>query len=272
MSYCIQVSRQRKPRAYSKVWKNWKNPAQDVRWQTGTSTPPAMPRSGSSTKPSRIAASAPGSMVVSASSVTTISPRAILQPRFSESALPYSACAKRAGRASGRASLFGARSPRLEGQGKLGGEPVDHAIGRAVVEDDDFVRRFRLGGQGAETFRQDELFVARANEHGQGGPWAVDGRGNRNRGGFSLPVLPHHRDPARDHHETEQERVVGDVDQADGPGRDALERERGVEGEKEQAEDGAEEEGPAEGLHGSGRLAPFTESSNAPSNLAYLSS
>ena len=46
MSYCIQVSRQRKPRAYSKVWKNWKNPAQRVRWHTGVSTPPAMPSSG----------------------------------------------------------------------------------------------------------------------------------------------------------------------------------------------------------------------------------
>ena len=42
MSYCIQVSRQRKPRAYSNVWKNWKKPAHEVRWQTGTSTPPAV--------------------------------------------------------------------------------------------------------------------------------------------------------------------------------------------------------------------------------------
>ena len=65
-----------------------------------------------------------------------------------------------------------------------------------------------------------------------------------------MRILPHDRDLARDDHEGEQERVVGDVADADTPGRDAPERERGIKGEKEQTENRTEEEGPAKRLHG----------------------
>ena len=241
MSYCIQVSRQRKPRAYSKVWKNWKNPAQRVRWQMGVSTPPAMPRSALRAKASRMARSAPGSMSVSASSVTTISPAAMRQPWLSESALPEFGL-RRTLSAGHVADLPMALTPRgWSWSANLLRQPRGHRVGRAVVEHDDFVRRFRLRAQRREAGGQHEPLVARAHQHRQARPL---------RGRFQpFAFLPRDRPLAGTDHEKQQRGVVADIDQPDEPGLRPVKGEPGVEAEDEQPQHRAEKERPAQRSH-----------------------